>query len=223
MGPYMRNLLRSKVRDLLLRSTLSSLLLIPLHSSAENVQSDVYGSWFFHHTVGSNIWVVGTASERYEKVYFGLTIGAELGCHRAVAEYSQPAPPPSRRYPDGDYPSEIQLRIDEAPRWELGPNAAYVSTGLSMDKTAAIYSVTFFVNDEFTKEVSEGKTLRIFFKDLELTDRFDLEGAKLALGLAKLACIQTATTEGSNPQKERPKSNKPRPPAEGLLRPAVFR
>lgn len=219
----MRYSSKGKIGSSLAGSTLGLLLLSPIPSLAGNAQSDVYGSWFFHHTVGSNIWVVGTTSERYEKVYFGLTIGSDSGCHRAAAEYSQPAPPPSKRYPDGDYPSEIQLRIDEQPRWELGPNDAYVSTGLSIDKTAAIYSVTFNVNDEFTKEVSEGETLRIFFKDSELTDRFDLEGAKLALGLAKLACIKSATAENSGPEKDAPKSNKPRPPAEGLLRPAVYR
>lgn len=195
---------------------------IPLQSFAKDVQSDVYGSWFFHHEVGSNVWVVGTLSERYDRVYFGIIISTETGCDRAIAEYSQPASAPSPRYPDGEYPAEIQLRIDEQPRWQVDPYYAYVSTGLSMDKTAAVYSITFYVNDAFTKEISEGGTLRIFFQDSERTDRFKLEGAKLALGLAKLACIQSTVIGNPTPEKKSPKNSNPRVAPEGLLRPTVF-
>lgn len=158
-------------------------------TSAELIEQ-TFGSWSFIHVSGSDVWTSGTDSDKYEDIIIGVSYVAELGCEEAVFEYSMPAPSPENRLSDGDYPGTIEIQIDDAQQWIVEQGSAYVETGPSIDGSSLIYSVSFTVNDAFTKELVEGKTVWVNFVDEDETDWFDLEGARLAIGLAKLSCHQ---------------------------------
>lgn len=158
-----------------------------------------FGSWTFIHVPGSDVWTSGTESEKYEDIIIGISYVAELGCNEAVFEYSMPAPSAEHRLDDGDYPGVIEIQIDDKDKWVVEQGSAYVETGPSIDATALIYSVSFTVDDDFTKELVESETVWVNFVDEDDTDWFDLEGAKLAIGLAKLSCHQYLLHGGTAP------------------------
>lgn len=149
-----------------------------------------FGSWSFIHVPGSDVWTTGTESGKYEDIIIGISYVAELGCNEAVFEYSMPAPSPADRLVDGNYPGVIEIQINDEDEWVVEQGSAYVETGPSIDGTALIYSISFTVDDAFTKELVEGETVWINFVGDDDIDWFDLEGAKLAIGLAKLSCHQ---------------------------------
>ena len=184
---------------------LGSLALIPLfagsglHASEEGqvvpsdapMVSDTYGNWLFRHDPDYPIWSAATLSEKTQgKTSLSISFIAEWGCEDALVEFYQPTPPPQERVEDGPYPGEIKLRIDKEQPWVLEPGDAFAETGLSADGTASLHSYNFSVGPDFTRELSSGSKLRMLFSVEDQVDRFDLEGAKLAIGLARLGCVE---------------------------------
>lgn len=197
-------------------TTLSMVCAAPAQTSPVPIE-ETFGSWSFIHVPGSGYWTTGTGSEKYDGVIVGVTYLAEQGCQDALFEYSMPAPPPANRLPDGDYPGQIEIQVDELDSWWLESGAASVHTGLSIDGTAAIYSLSFMVDEEFTRELTQGRKLWVNLVDENDDDWFDLEGAKLAIGLARLSCMQYLMESGTpadprTPERIDPGIDRPRLP-----------
>jgi len=168
------------------------------NESQNQMVSDQYGEWYFWHDPQYPIWSASTLSEKTNgETTFSVRFLADWGCEDALAEFTQPTPPLQERVEDGPYPGEIKMRVDTLDSWIAGPGDAVAETKLSADGTASVHSYNISVGPEFTRELSEGSTLRILLSVEDKVDRFDLEGAKLAIGLARLACIEHLRNESA--------------------------
>lgn len=205
------------MKQLILGSlTLISLFAGPALQASEDSQvvqseapmvNDTYGNWLFRHDPNYAIWSAATLSEKTQgKSSLAISFIAEWGCEDALVEFSQPTPPPQERVEDGPYPGEIKLRVDKEQPWVLAPGDAFAETGLSADGTASLHSYNFSVGPDFTRELSSGSKVRILLTLEDKVDRFDLEGAKLAIGLARLGCVEYV--------RENPPTNAPEPDAD---------
>jgi hypothetical protein len=186
------------------------LCLFPVTSFSQMSQFEANGNWASLYLTEESTWAVVGSSEKSKDVKFAIRFDSLKDC-KAEVTYSKPSPPINERVPDGALDRALELRIDANEVWVVKKGSAIVSNGLSVDGTKAVYSLSFYVSFEFVLELTSGNYLRMFDRGTEATDRFSLNGSKVALSRAYSKCkdqIRSRVPETPNSQP----SNPPQPP-----------
>lgn len=168
-----------------------SLILITglTYAASTNAEKEVFYNWTTFRDVETRSWYAATTSEKNENVAFGLNFSSAEGCE-PVGFYSVPSSSALDRQDDGDYQKTLKFRVDEKTTWVIDKGSATLVTSLTMNKKFAVASLYLPFNANFVSELVAGKKMRMLIVESDITDRFDLKGAKVAIAMAQLGCMQ---------------------------------
>jgi hypothetical protein len=198
---------------------LTLLCLFPAVSFSQTSQYEESGNWSSVYLTEESTWVATGQSEKSKNGWFAIRFNSLKDCGAEVT-YSKPSPPIKDRLPDGPLDRAMELRVDGNDVWVVKKGNAVVRNGLSVDGTKAVYSLSFYVSFEFILELTSGNYLRMFDRGTEATERFSLNGSKVALSRAYSKCkdqIRSRVPETPNSQP----SNPPKPPPAQPIQPKL--
>jgi hypothetical protein len=199
-----------------------SLTLFCLFSAAsfgQISQYEINGKWSSFYFTEESKWAATGESDKAKERWFTIRFDSSKDC-RANVTYSTPSPPVNERVPDGPLDRAIELRVDGNELWVVNKGSAVVRNGLSVDGTRAVYSLSFYVSFEFVLELTSGSFLRMLDRGTEATERFSLNGSRVALSRAYSKCkdqIRLRVPEAPNAQP----SNPPKPPPAQPIQPKL--
>ena len=192
---------------------LTLLCLVPAISFSQTSQIEESGNWSSVYLSEESTWAAIGRSEKSKDGWFAIRFESLKDC-RAGVTYSKPSPPIKDRIPDGAMDRAMELRVDGNEVWVVNKGSAIVRNGLSVDGTRAVYSLSFYVTFEFILELTSGNYLRMFDRGTEATERFSLNGSKVALSRAYSKCkdqIRSRVPETANPEPLNPPQPPPAP------------
>ena len=195
------------------------LCVFPATSYGQTSQFEASGNWISLYLTEESTWAAVGTSEKSTGVKFAIRFDSLEDC-KAEVNYSKPSPPINERVPDGALDRALELRVDGNEVWVVKKGSAIVRNGLSVDGTKAVYSLSFYASFEFVLELTSGTYLRMFDRATEATDRFSLNGSRVALSRAYSKCkdqIRLRVPEAPNAQP----SNPPKPPPAQPVQPKL--
>jgi hypothetical protein len=199
--------------------SLTLLCVFPATSYGQTSQFEASGNWISLYLTEESTWAAVGTSEKSTGVKFAIRFDSLEDC-KAEVNYSKPSPPINERVPDGALDRALELRVDGNEVWVVKKGSAIVRNGLSVDGTKAVYSLSFYASFEFVLELTSGTYLRMFDRATEATDRFSLNGSRVALSRAYSKCkdqIRLRVPEAPNAQP----SNPPKPPPAQPVQPKL--
>jgi hypothetical protein len=194
--------------------SLTLFCLFPATSFSQTSQVESNGNWTSLYLNEESTWAATGQSEKSKDGYFAIRFDSLKDC-KADVTYSKPSPPINERVPDGVLDRALELRVDGNEVWVVKKGSAVVRNGLSVDGTKAVYSLSFFVPFEFVLELTSGSFLRMLDRGTEGTERFSLNGSRVALSRAYSKCkdqVRLRVPQTPNPQPSNPQSPTAPPP-----------
>jgi hypothetical protein len=187
--------------------SLMLLCLFPVASFGQTSQYEASGNWASLYLSEESTWAAMAKSDKSTSGNFAIRFDSTKDC-KADVTYSKPSPPVNERVPDGPLDRAMELRVDGNKLWVVDKGSAVVKNGLSVDGTKALYSLSFYVSFEFVLELTSGSFLRMLDRGTEATERFSLNGSRVALSRAYSKCKdqvrlrvpETPNAQPSNPQ-----------------------
>jgi hypothetical protein len=187
------------------------LFLFPAVSHSQMSLYEASGNWASVYLTAETKWAALGNSDKSTDGNFAIRFDSQKDCQADVT-YSIPSPPVNERVPDGFLDRAMELRVDGNEVWVVKKGSAIVRNGLSVDGTRAIYSISFFVSFEFVLELTSGTYLRMLDRGNEATERFSLNGSRVALSRAYSKCKDQIRLRAP----QTPDSQTPTPPAQPL-------
>jgi hypothetical protein len=197
---------------------LTLLCLFPAASFGQTSQYEASGNWASLYLNKESTWAAMTKSDKSTSGNFAIRFDSSKDC-RADVTYSKPSPPVNERVPDGPLDRAMELRVDGNELWVVDKGSAIVQNGLSVDGTKALYSLSFFVSFEFVLELTSGNFLRMLDRGTEATERFSLNGSRVALSRAYSKCKEQARLRVPETPNAQPSNPQPPPTQPKQLKP----
>ena len=188
---------------------LTLLCLFSAASYGQISQYEVSGKWSSLYFTEESKWAATGESDKSKDRWFTIRFDSLKDC-RAEVTYSTPSPPVNERVPDGPLDRAIELRVDGNELWVVKKGSSVVRNGLSVDGTKAVYSLSFYVSFEFVLELTSGSFLRMLDRGTEATERFSLNGSRVALSRAYSKCQDQVRLRV--PEKPKTQPSNPQPP-----------